>query len=163
LIFEDLHWIDSQTQAVLDGLVDALGSARLCLLVSYRPEYQHAWASKPIYTQLPLDALPTKGVRELLDALLGTNPGLESIQRLLTERTQGNPFFLEESVRALVETQALAGERGAYQVAQPVHAVQIPPAVQAILAARIDRLAPADRRLLQAAAVVGKDVPLALL
>jgi tetratricopeptide (TPR) repeat protein len=161
LIFEDLHWIDSETQALLDGLVGTLGSARLLLLVSYRPEYQHAWGSKTSYSQLRLDALPADQTGELLDALLGEDPGLVPVKQLLAKR--GNPFFLEETVRTLVETRALDGPRGGYRLMQPVPALQIPPTVQAVLAARINRLTPEDTVLLQTAAVVGKDVPVALL
>ena len=161
LIFEDLHWIDSETQALLDSLVETLGSARLLLLVSYRPEYQHAWSSKTSYSQLRLDALPVERAGEFLDALLGEDPGLAPLKQLLVKR--GNPFFLEETVRTLVETQALDGPRGGYRLMQPVPALQIPPTVQAVLAARIDRLAAEDKRLLQTASVIGKDVPVALL
>ncbi len=161
VIFEDLHWIDSETQALLDGLVESLGSARLLLLVNYRPEYQHAWGSKTSYSQMRLDALPAASAAELLDALLGDDPGLALLKQLLVRR--GNPFFLEETVRTLVETKALAGERGRYQLTQPVHAIQVPPTVQVVLAARIDRLSTEDKRLLQVAAVIGKDLPFALL
>jgi len=161
LIFEDLHWIDGETQAVLDTLVESLGSARLLLLVNYRSEYQHAWGSKMAYSQMRLDALPAESAGELLDALLGDDPGLAPLKQLLVKR--GNPFFLEETVRTLVETKALAGERGRYRLTQPVQALQVPATVQAILAARIDRLPPEDKRLLQTASVVGKDVPFALL
>jgi class 3 adenylate cyclase/tetratricopeptide (TPR) repeat protein len=161
LIFEDLHWIDSETQALLDGLVDSLGSARLLLLVNYRPEYQHVWGGKTSFSQLRLDALPAESAAELLEALLGDDPGLAPLKQLLVKR--GNPFFLEESVRTLMETKALGGERGRYRLMQPVQAIQVPATVQAILAARIDRLPPEDKRLLQVAAVVGKDVPFTLL
>ena len=163
LVVEDLHWIDSETQAWLDLLVEGVPTARLLLLVNYRPEYGHGWGSKTYYQQVRLDTLPTASAGELLEALLGTGPGLEDLERLLIERTQGNPFFLEESVRALVETRALTGERGAYRLAGPIQSLQLPATAQAILAARIDRLAPGDKRLLQAAAVVGKDVPFPLL
>jgi predicted ATPase len=108
-----------------------------------------------------LDALPAESAGELLDALLGDDPGLAPLKQLLVKR--GNPFFLEETVRTLVETKALAGERGRHRLTQPVQAIQVPPTVQVILAARIDRLAPEDKRLLQVASVVGKDVPLVLL
>jgi predicted ATPase len=161
LIFEDLHWIDGETQALLDGLVDSLGSARLLLLVNYRPEYQHAWGGKTSYSQMRLDALAAESAGELLEALLGEDPVLAPLKQLLVKR--GNPFFLEETVRTLVETKALAGERGRYRLTQPIEALQVPPTVQAMLADRIDRLDPEDKRLLQVASVVGKDVPLALL
>jgi len=161
LIFEDLHWIDGETQALLDSLVESLGSARILVLVNYRPEYQHAWSGKTYYSQMRLDALPVGSAGELLDALLGDDPGLAPLKQLLGKR--GNPFFLEESVRTLVETKALVGERGRYRLVQPVQTIQVPATVQAVLAARIDRLAPEDKRLLQVASVVGKDVPLSLL
>ncbi len=163
VIFEDLHWIDSETQALLDGLIESLPTARVLLLVNYRPEYQHAWGRKTYYLQLRIDPLPPESAEELLNALLGQDRTLEPLKRVLIERTEGNPFFLEESVQTLVETKVLVGERGAYRMAKAPEALQIPATAQAILAARIDRLAPEDKRLLQAASVIGKDVPFALL
>jgi class 3 adenylate cyclase len=163
LVFEDLHWIDAETQALLDGLIESLPTARLLLLVNYRPEYQHPWGGKTYYLQLRIDPLPPESADSLLTALLGEDPTLVSLKRALIARTEGNPFFLEESVRTLVETRVLVGERGAYRVTAAPEAWQIPPTAQAILATRIDRLAPEDKRLLQAAAVTGKDVPFALL
>jgi predicted ATPase/class 3 adenylate cyclase len=163
LVFEDLHWIDTETQALLDSLVDSLPTARLLLLVNYRPEYQHGWGSKTYYTQLRLDPLPPAGAEAVLDALLGQDPGLAPLKRLLIAHTQGNPFFLEESVRTLVETGALVGESAAYRPAQDVPTIQVPATVQAVLAARIDRLPPDTKRLLQTAAVIGMEVSLPVL
>jgi tetratricopeptide (TPR) repeat protein len=159
--FEDLHWIDAETQALLDGLGESLPTARLLLLVNYRPEYQHGWGSKTYYSQLRLDALPPESAGELLSALLGDDPGLEPLKRLLVRR--GNPFFIEESIRTLVETGALTGERGAYRRARPLQAIEVPATVQVILAARIDRLPADDKQLLQTASVIGKAVPVVLL
>jgi class 3 adenylate cyclase/tetratricopeptide (TPR) repeat protein len=161
LVVEDLHWIDGETQALLDALVDSLGSARLLLLVNYRPEYRHGWGHKTYYSQMRLDALPAEGTAELLDALLGEDATLASLKQLLAKR--GNPFFLEETVRTLAETGVLAGARGRHRLTQTVQAIEVPATVQAILAARIDRLALEDKRLLQMASVVAKNVPLALL
>jgi predicted ATPase len=163
VVFEDLHWIDGETQTLLDSLIESLPAARLLLLVNYRPEYQHAWGGKTYYRQLRIDPLPPESADELLDALLGPDVALGPLKRLLVERTEANPLFLEESARALVETGALAGERGNYRLTRPVEQLTIPATVRAILAARIDRLAPEAKRLLQAAAVIGKDVPLLLL
>jgi class 3 adenylate cyclase/tetratricopeptide (TPR) repeat protein len=163
LVFEDLHWIDTETQALLDSLVESLPTARLLLLVNYRPEYQHGWGSKTYYTQLRLDPLPPVSAHEFLHALLGDNPGLAPLTQLLIARTEGNPFFLEESVRTLVETGVLVGAPGAYRLVQAVPSIQVPATVQAVLAARIDRLPPEEKRLLQTAAVIGMEVPLALL
>jgi class 3 adenylate cyclase/tetratricopeptide (TPR) repeat protein len=163
LLVEDLHWIDAETQALLDSLVESLPTARLLLLANYRPEYQHPWGGKTYYRQLRIDPLPAESADDLLTGLLGTDESLDALKRTLIERTEGNPLFLEESVRSLAETRALIGERGAYRLAQDAKAIQVPPTVQAILAARIDRLPPEDKRLLQAASVIGKDVPFGLL
>jgi class 3 adenylate cyclase/tetratricopeptide (TPR) repeat protein len=163
LVFEDLHWIDAETQALLESLVESLPTARLLLLVNYRPEYQHGWGSKTFYTQLRLDPLPPASADALLQALLGEDPSLAPLAPLLMARTAGNPFFLEESVRTLVETGVLVGEPGAYRLTQALPTVQVPATVQAVLAARIDRLPPEEKWLLQTAAVVGTEVPLPLL
>jgi tetratricopeptide (TPR) repeat protein len=163
LVFEDLHWIDSETQALLDRLVESLPTAQLLLLVNYRPEYQHGWGSKTYYTQLRLDPLPSASADEFLQALLGDDPSLAPLKELLIAGTEGNPFFLEESVRTLVEAGVLVGAPGAYRLAQALPTIQVPATVQAVLAARIDRLPPEEKRLLQTAAVIGTEVPLPLL
>jgi tetratricopeptide (TPR) repeat protein len=163
LIVEDLHWIDGETQAVLDGLVESLPAARLLLLVNYRPEYHHGWGSKTYYSQARLDRLPESSASELLGLLFGADPSIHPLIPLLIERTDGNPFFLEESVRTLVETGVLAGDPGRYRLVRPLGSIQVPATVQAVLAARIDRLPPGAKTLLQSASVVGKDVPFAQL
>ena len=163
LVFEDLHWVDAETQGLLDALVESLPTARILLLVNYRPEYGHGWGSRTCYSQLRLDPLPAESAEELLRTLLGETEELDPLRHLLMERAEGVPFFLEESVRALVETGALAGERGGYRLTRPLGTIQVPATVQAILAARIDRLPPEDKTLLQTAAVIGKDLPFALL
>ena len=163
LVFEDLHWVDSETQGFLDSLVESLPAARLLLAVNYRPEYRHGWGSKTYYRQLRIDPLPPESAGDLLEGLLGADATVTALKPLLIERTQGNPLFLEETVRALAETGALAGVRGAYKLSHGLQAISVPPTVQSILASRIDRLAPQDKRLLQAAAVIGTDVPFSLL
>ena len=161
LIVEDLHWIDAETQAVLNGVIDSLPTARLLLLVTYRLEYQHRWGNKTYYSQLRLGALPPENTGELLNALVGDDPGLEPLTKGLVKR--GNPFFIEESIRALVETGALTGTQGAYRLTRPIEAIDIPATVQVILATRIERLSADDKHLLQTASVIGKNVPFVLL
>ena len=134
-----------------------------CCWSTIGPEYQHGWGSKTYYTQLRLDPLPPASADEFLQALLGDDPSLVPLKQLLIARTEGNPFFLEESVRTLVETGVLVGEPGAYRLARPLTGLQVPATVQAVLAARIDRLPPEEKRLLQTAAVIGTEVPFALL
>ena len=163
LVFDSLHWMDSETHAFLDALVQGLAGARIFLLVTHRPEYQHPWADAGHYTGLLLKPLPPDNAEQLLDPLLGGDPSLQVLKGWLISRTEGNPFFIQESVRTLVETQALTGERGAYRLVKPIQSIQLPATIHAVLAPRIDRLPTEAKRLLQAASVIGKDVPLVLL
>ena len=163
VVFEDLHWIDAETQAFLDGFVDSIPRTRILLAVDYRPEYRHGWASKSYYRQLRVDPLAPESADALLDGLLGADPSVAGLKPLLVERTEGRPLFLEETVRMLIENGGLSGERGAYRWDGRADALQVPATVQAIIAARIDRLDPDDKRLLQAAAVVGTHVPFTVL
>jgi tetratricopeptide (TPR) repeat protein len=163
LVFEDLHWVDSETQAWLDNLVEGLPNARCLLLVTYRPEYEHRWGSKTYYTQLRLDPLSPACAEELLRTLLGADRSLEPLKRLLIQRTEGNPFFLEESLHTLLEAKVLAGERVAYRLAGPLEDMQVADTVHAVLAARIDRLPGEEKRLLQTAAVLGNEAELVLI
>ncbi len=163
LVFEDLHWIDGETHAFLDSLVESLPVSRLFLLVNYRPEFRHTWGNKTCYAQIHVDPLPDESSEELLVGLVGNDPALAPLRRLLIGRTEGNPFFLEESVRSLVESGVLVGERGNYRATASPSEIEVPARVQPLLAARIDRLPPDYKRLLQTAAVIGKDVPYSLL
>ena len=163
VLSEDLHWIDSETHALLDSLVESVATARILLLVNYRPEFKHGWAGKSYYRQLHVNPLQAQSADELLANMLGADASVEPLKQALIERAEGNPLFLEESVRTLAESGALVGTRGAYRHVGDALCVQIPATVQSILAARIDRLLPQDKQLLQTAAVIGKDVPFALL
>ncbi len=163
LVFDSLHWMDSETHAFLDALVQGLADARIFLLVTHRPEYQHPWADASNYTGLLLKPLPPDTAEQLLDPLLGSDPTVQVLKGWLISRTQGNPFFIQESIRTLVETQALMGERSAYRLVKPIESIQLPATIHAVLAPRIDRLPAEAKRLLQAASVIGKDVPLVLL
>jgi len=158
VVVEDLHWIDSETQALLDSLVESLPSARILLLVNYRPEYHHTWGSKACYAQIRVDPLTPGGAEELLAALLGRTAELAPLRQLLMDRTAGNPFFLEECVRTLAETGVVEGRPGAYRLVHSLDVIKVPPTVQAVLASRIDRLPVTEKSLLQTASVIGKDV-----
>jgi predicted ATPase len=126
IVFEDLHWIDAETQAFLDSFVESLPSSRVLLLVNYRPEYQHGWGGKTYYRQLLINPLPLESADELLDTLLGNDAALDVLKRLLFERTEGNPFFLEESVRTLVEAGVFSGDRGGYRLAKAAQTLHWP-------------------------------------
>ena len=174
LIFEDLHWIDSETQGFLDLLSEGIASAKILLLVNYRPEYRHEWGQKTYYTQLRLAPLSKAEAKEFLTTLLGDAVGMtgrspvQDLKRLILEKTEGTPFFMEEVVQTLVEDGTLSGEQGHYHLTQHdsmqhVFALHIPTTVQGVLAARIDRLVPEEKTLLQQLAVIGREFPVSLL
>ncbi len=131
------------------------------MLVNYRPEYSHKWNSKTYYTQVNLDPLGKESAEEMLSALLSDGKDLIPLKRLIIERTEGTPFFMEEIVQALFEDGVLQ-RNGTVKLAKSMNAVKVPPTVQAVLAARIDRLPADDKELLQTVAVLGREFPLGL-
>jgi class 3 adenylate cyclase/tetratricopeptide (TPR) repeat protein len=161
VMFEDLHWIDDQTQEFLNLLADSIANAKILLLVNYRPQYSHQWNSKTYYTQLRLDPLGKKSADEMLAALLGDGTELVPLKHLIIEKTEGNPFFMEETVQVLLDEGALV-HNGAVHLTKPIGELKIPPTVQGILAARIDRLPADEKDLLQTLAVMGKEFKLQL-
>jgi class 3 adenylate cyclase len=161
VVFEDLHWMDSESQAFLNLLADSIGTARILLLVNYRPQYRHEWGNKTYYTQLRLDPLGKESADEMLTALLGSAPDLVPLKRIIVEKTEGNPFFMEETVQVLLDEGALV-RNGTTRLTKPLRELKIPPTVQAILAARIDRLPPDQKDLLQTLAVIGMEFKLGL-
>lgn len=163
VVIEDLHWNDSLSLGLLGELVVAAEHARLLLVVSFRPDYKDEWRNRPNYRQIRLDPLGSEGLTDFLQALLGPDPSLATLSSFVAERASGNPFFAEEIVRGLVDTGTLEGQRGRYHLAKTFSSAEIPPTVHAVLAARIDALPPGDKYLLQEAAVIGRDVPFALL
>src|SRR5215475_2849157 len=163
VVFEDLHWNDTLSLGLLNEMIVEAQGARVLLVVSYRPEYKDEWKSRPNYHQLRLDPLSSESLAGFLQALLGSDPSLPILKRFLVERASGNPFFAEEIVRSLVDTGVLKGTRGNYSLARPFSSIDVPPTVRAVLAARIDALPIAEKRLLQEAAVIGYDAPYDLL
>jgi class 3 adenylate cyclase/tetratricopeptide (TPR) repeat protein len=162
-VIEDLHWNDALTLGLLNETVIATQNARFLLVVNYRPEYRDEWKNRPNYHQLRLNPLASESLEELLLALVGFHPSLPALKSFLVERASGNPFFVEEIVRSLVDTGVLEGTRGSYRLARPFPSIEVPPTVRAVLAARIDALPAAEKRLLEEAAVIGHDVPFTLL
>jgi class 3 adenylate cyclase/predicted ATPase len=159
VIFEDLHWIDEHTQELLNLLANSIGTAKILLLVSYRPEYSHHWNGKTYYSQLHLDSLGDESTDEMLSALLGDGKDLIPLKRFIIERTDGIPFFTEEIVQALFEDGALQ-RNGVVKLTKSMSAVKVPATVQAVLISRIDRLPVEEKKLLQTLAVLGREFPL---
>src|SRR5499433_647350 len=162
-VFEDLHWHDSLSLGLLNEVAVSTQDAPLLLVVSYRPEYNDQWSNRPNYRRLRLHPFVSESLAEFLQALLGSDDSLLALKNFLVERANGNPFFVEEIVRGLVDTAVLEGARGSYHLARPFSSTEVPPTVQAVLAARIDALPAACKHLLQEAAVIGHHVPFALL
>jgi predicted ATPase len=178
VMFEDLHWIDDPTQEFLNLLADSIGSARILVLMNYRPEYSHTWSNKTHYEQIRLNPLGRESAEEMLDTLLaapassmpfarsisGEGKGaihaegadLTTLKRLIIEKTGGTPFFMEEIVQALFEQQVLV-RNGGVHLSGSVAQLKIPSTVQAMLASRIDRLPAGQKDLLQTLAVIGSE------
>jgi class 3 adenylate cyclase/tetratricopeptide (TPR) repeat protein len=156
LLVEDLHWLDPGSEAFLAHLVDSLPGARALLVVTFRPEYQADWMRRSYYEQLPLAPLEREQTARLVKALTGSEPSLDGLAELVAERTGGNPFFIEEVVQGLAEGGSLEGARGDYRLAHAIEEIEIPASVQALLAARIDRLPEHEKAVLQCAAVIGR-------
>jgi class 3 adenylate cyclase len=169
LLLEDLHWLDSETQAWLQLFSDRVATARLLLLVNYRPEFHHGWGGKTYYRQLRLDPLESEEAHALLTALLGDSPAVQPLKQFILARTAGNPFFMEELVQTLVDERVLRHDpAGGMQLVSPVTsgalaALQLPATVQGVLAARIDRLPADEKALLQTLAVLGQEFAWSLL
>jgi class 3 adenylate cyclase/tetratricopeptide (TPR) repeat protein len=161
LIFEDLHWVDAETQALLELLADSIGTAHILMMVNYRPEYVHHWGNKTYYTQLRLDPLGRQNAAEMLSELVGDADEVQGVKDAIVARTEGNPFFMEEMVRALFDQNVLT-RNGTVKLTKPLASMQIPPTVQGILAARIDQLTSGEKELLQTLAVIGEEFSLGL-
>ncbi len=157
IVFDDLHWIDPASDAVVAGLVDAIRGTRTLVLVNFRPEYRAGWMQRANYQQIPLMPLDSRAIRSLVAQLLGPHPSVEALPAEIETRTAGNPFFTEEVVTGLIESDQLVGESGAYQLVADTARLEIPDTVQAVLAARIDRLAEREKQVLQAASVIGRN------
>lgn len=163
VVIEDLHWLDSASRAVLDDLVATLAGARIVVIVNFRPEFVHSWAGARNFRLLHVDPLEGGATSVLLEELLGADVSLAPLKASLVARTGGNPFFLEECVRALAAAGTLEGAPGAWRLADAAAHPVLPETVHAVIGARVDRLGAADKQLLQLAAVIGTDVPCTLL
>jgi class 3 adenylate cyclase/tetratricopeptide (TPR) repeat protein len=156
-LLEDAHWFDPGTEIFATRFIEALPGSRTLAITNFRPEYSASWMRKSYYRQISLAPLGAAAIKALLAELLGEHPSLNGLPDLIQERTAGNPFFIEEVVRALAESGNIEGKRGAYRLVRPVDDTGVPPTVNTILAARIDRLAEREKSLLQTAAVVGRE------
>jgi predicted ATPase len=156
-IFEDLHWFDGASEEFIAHLVEVSPGNRTLVLLNFRPEYHATSMERSHYQQLPLMPLGPEAIEELLRELLWTDPSVAALSTRIRERTEGNPFFIEEMVQALAEVGSLEGTKGAYWLVRPAADLALPITVQAVLAARVDRLEEREKRVLQTAAVIGRN------
>ena len=181
LIVEDVHWIDAASQEVLSGLVEAMPRVPLLLVLVYRPEYLHVWAdkayhaeislsrlggassaamvrailAKPYAGRVALERLSPEQSQAMIQDLLGTAAVPRELEELIATRTDGNPLFVEELTRSLLESGDLARRSDGYVLTRPAEALSVPTSVQGVLLERVDRLNPALKTLLQSASVLG--------
>ena len=163
IVFEDLHWIDPASEAFVEAMVAATEGVRSLVVVNFRPEYSADWMRRSFYQQVALRPLDAAAIEEMLEEWLGGDDSLRGLAARIGERTGGTPFFVEEVVQSLIESGALEGARGAYRLTHPVDQIEVPATVQALLAARIDRLSEREKRVLQTSAVIGKEFSRSLL
>ena len=163
VLVEDLQWIDPASAVFLETLVEAVPGSGGLVVATFRPEFRASWMSGSYYRQIPLTVLPQDALNALLDELLGPDRSLDGLSELISERTGGNPLYVEEIVRELDESGTLDGDRGAYRMAREIDELPVPPTVQAIIAARIDRLTPDAKVTLQTAAAIGSETSRELL
>jgi class 3 adenylate cyclase/tetratricopeptide (TPR) repeat protein len=158
-LVEDLHWFDGGSELLLAHLVEAMAASRALVVLNFRPEYAASWMQKSYYQRLPVVPLGADAIVDLLHHLLGEDSSVRPLFDLVRDRTGGNPFFVEEVVQSLAESGSLEGPKGSYRLVNLVGELSVPQTVEAVIAARIDRLQERDKRGLQTAAVIGRKFP----
>jgi class 3 adenylate cyclase len=163
LLIDDAHWIDAESSAVVADLVDLFRGAPILLLANLRSEHRSPWIDAAHCHRLPLAPLDDEACDDLLNEWLGEDASLADLRARVRERARGNPFFIEELIRSLAAAGIVSGTRGAYRLGRPLVEPDLPVTVQAVLAARIDRLEERDKRVLEVAAAIGKEFSLPVL
>ena len=156
MVIEDLHWIDSVSEELLGKIVDSESKLKLLLLTTHRSEFASPWLDRAVVTQLHLEPLPVGDIRRLVQARLGVEVLPEALARQMAEKAEGSPLFAEEIVSFLTERELVHAKGGKLEFDPGAVAAALPASVQSILNARVDRLSPKDRALLQAASVIGR-------
>ncbi len=163
LVLEDLHWIDRLSEEWVSYLSEAVPEHRILLILTHRPGYEHPFGERPSYTQVRLAGLSEQESAALAEGVLAVENLPEELQRTIAARAEGNPFFVEEVVRSLLEVGAIRRADAGYVLAKPVEEIDIPDTVQDVIMARLDRLEEEPKRALQTAAVIGREFTVRLL
>jgi predicted ATPase len=163
VIIEDLHWIDSASVEFVEALADAVVGTKTLLVVNLRPGFVAPLMQRSHYRQIGMPPLAPLQATALLQDHLGNDASLALLTRNIVERAQGNPFFIEELINALVERGDFVGEQGAYRLKGGIDAIPLPTTVQAVVAARIDRLDEDAKEVLEVASVIGREISISIL
>ncbi len=163
VIVEDLHWIDAASEEFVEALADAVVGTTTLLVVNFRPGFTAPLMQRSHYRQINMPPLPPAQAAILLQEHFGNDSSLALLSRNVIERAQGNPFFLEELINALVERGDFEGEKGAYRLKGGIDSIPLPSTVQAVVAARIDRLEESAKKVLEIASVVGREISISIL
>ncbi len=163
VIIEDLHWIDSASVEFVEALADAVVGTGTLLVVNFRPGFVAPLMQRSHYRQISMPPLAPVQATSLLQDHLGNDASLALLTRNIVERAQGNPFFIEELINALVERGDFEGEKGAYRLKGGIDAIPLPTTVQAVVAARIDRLEEDAKQVLEVASVIGREISISIL
>ena len=163
VIVEDLHWIDAASEEFVEALADAVVGTTTMLVVNFRPGFTAPLMQRSHYRQINMPPLPAAHAAILLKDYFGNDPSLALLSRNIIERAQGNPFFLEELINALIERGDFEGEKGAYRLKGGIDSIPLPSTVQAVIAARIDRLEEHAKKVLEIASVVGREISTSIL
>jgi class 3 adenylate cyclase len=163
IIIEDIHWLDEASVEFVSALVDIISVSRVLLILTYRPTFQAPWNDGAGFHEIRLDELRDEDVSALTTDLVGDHPSTRTISERIVERSGGNPFFAEELIRSLVDAGELDGRPGHYEAMGEPLAETLPATVQTVIGARIDRLRPADKEVLQIGATIGREFPLSVL
>ena len=157
LVVDDLHWMDKTSEEFLDYLIGWLGQSRVMLLLLYRPEYTHPWGSKSFYKKIGLDQLSKGTSAELVQSIFEAGEAAPELRDLILSRAAGNPLFMEELTRTLLENGSIEKRNRSYHLGPKASEIQVPETVQGIIAARMDRLEDNIKRTMQVASVIGRD------
>ena len=163
LVVEDLHWIDPASEEFLELLIDAIPAAKVCLLLTHRPGYRHPFGDRSYHVRVALEPLSTREMARMAGSLLDSEEVPAALRSLIARKAEGNPFFVEEVTRSLLEEGAIRVDEGRAALVRSEAEIAVPDSIHDVLAARIDRLEEQPKRAIQVASVIGREFALRLL
>jgi tetratricopeptide (TPR) repeat protein len=157
MAIEDLHWIDKSSEDTLKALLDRIAGERIFLIFTYRPEYVHTWGTKSYHSQITLNRLSNRESLTMVNNLLGSEDIESDLEKLILEKTEGIPFFIEEFIKSLKDLKFIEIHNSTYQLAKKVEAVSIPSTIQDVIMARVDALSEEAKEVIQTGSVIERE------